>query len=628
MAIQLSDKHVCYNDVGHLRRRRVAVALLAVFATVTTMLAMNSFYQNYLALPLASSFVAQEAGPLQVFEVLPTIVAPPAANFTSQLIFNGSVANGLSEKYHAPELFNFTGGYLTLNFSVEALTPAAGPIVEISVGDSPIWRSATPSAANVTVLSSTTKNITEYLSLFSSKQKVTLSVLEKGDAVVNATLELVLYDDTVEASSGEVDIPATLFTTHGPALSVYALQKKVVALPEDSFSVSLPQLSSNTTAAKLSLFASASKEEVEFYKSRIAGVGEAVTKNGPVRQLNVFIGGIFAGAIAPKPTLFHADKITTDGTDLWTPVVDFGSFSGFTYDIDLVAFLPLLWEDSQTLEIVVVSPVDTSTITTLHHTPETVSNLFAGSWLVSGNLLVWENELVTGAVGEVAFTNVTQLDSGVIVAPPVVTPWQPKLKNEIVRSTSKGTVESLLNFTLVDNSTAAYNVVANSSLVVVITTQDKSTRSPIGRPGAPKISDETVSGFYIAGSEFKLEVLNAATNTTVFSRKVKAAHPVSIKSEFKTNAAGETSSSFSGEIGLGLKVEYGKVSGPSIKIKESLKKDDIIGATTDFKLTFLDNDKKFYSRKVEVINGIVVSDLETPEEAWEQLFETNGFFDL
>lgn len=558
--------------------------------------------------------------PVEVFEVAPPLTVPASAYVSSQLLFNNSaIADGLKAKYVAPKDFNFTQGFLTLNFSVEAqAAPVTAPVVELTVDGVPIWRSSTPYAkTDAAVYTSTTKNVTEFLSLFEKKSHVVLSVLEEGDAPVTASLELVLFNDTTASTkkSAKAPVPvSSYFAADGPASLVVALQKKAVELPADSFSVSLPQLNSNVTSAKISLFASASDEEAEFYKNDIAALGAPVTSNGPVRQLNVFVADIYVGTISPKPTLFHADKLTADGQQLWTPLADSGSFTGFTYDIDLVAVLPLLWEGPQTLDIALVSPVDAANkvpgVPALAHPVSAVTNILAGSWFVSGSLLAWENPLVSFAEGAVVVTNSSQLDSGVAVAPPAVSPWQPKISNQIVRSTIESSIESLFNFTLVDNTTASYNVVANSSAVLVLTKQKRESKTPMGPPGsgADKTEDKTTS-FYIGSNKFKLDVQDPLSNLTVFSKSVKSAYPLTISDETKDSPITGPSSTFSARISIDIKTKIDAATGPSLKIDELVTLDDITGATTDVKVKVSEPGSLPFSKEVEVINGTVVKDL-------------------
>lgn len=579
---------------------------------------------GFIVLPAIFSIFAAPAPvipPVQIFEITPPLTVPASAYVSSQLLFNNSaLVDGLKTNYAAPNFFNFTQGFLTLNFSVEAqAVPVSAPVVELTVDGVPIWRSSTPlSKADVAVFTTTTKNVTEFLSLFEENAKVVFSVLEEGNAPVTASLELVLFNDTTAGpakKAAPVGTPVSAyFSPQGPASLVVPLQKKAVELPAGLFSASLPKLNSNVTTAKISLFVSASKDEVEFYKNDIAALGSPITSNGPARQLNIFVADVYVGTVSPKPTLYHADKLTKDAGQLWTPLTDSGSLSGFTYDIDLVAVLPLLWEGPQNLEIALVSPVDAANkvpgVPALAHPVSATTNLLTGSWFVSGSFLAWENLLVSSAVGAVALTNSSQLDSGVLVVPPVVSPWQPKISNQIIRSTIKSTIESSFNFTLVDNSTASFNVVANSSAVLVLTKQKKESKIPVGPPGSgAEKTEETTSTFYIGSNKFKLGVQDRLTNLTVFSKSVKSSYPLTISENIKSNPITGPSSIFSAKISVDIKAKIDGAAGPSLKIDELVKLDDITGATTDVKVKISEPGALPFSKEVEVVNGVVVKDL-------------------
>lgn len=555
--------------------------------------------------------------PVNVFEVLPPLAAPAGAIVSSVLLLNNTqLEDGLKVKYAAPKNFTYTGALVTLNVTVPALAPGesavpATSVVEISVGDSPLWRFSTPNArADAPVFASTTKNVSDYLELFTEKSKVHFSVLE-GSAVVNASLELTLYSDAVP-SAAAVGVDA-LFSTTGPASDVFALQKAPVKVPGATFVAELPQVAANVTAARVSLFVSAADAEIEFYKKDIAALGEPVTTNGPARQLNVFVGGVYVATVSPKPTLFHADKLSPKGDRLWTPVADSGSFSGFTYDVDLVAVLPLLWELEQDLEIFVVSPVDAANkVPGVPAVPKLVtpgSNLVSGSWFISGNLLVWENSLVADSFGEIVLTNSSQLDSGVLVAPPAVTPWQPKLKTENLRSTIDSTIASFFNYTLVDGTFATFNVVANSSSAFVLSKTERNTTTPIGPPGSgAEIVSLGLSEFYLGASEFDLEVQDPLTNVTVYSKSIKAAYPLSVLSTIDSKPVG-VSEKLSYKIGIDLKTKVNKIAGAGLKIDEKLAYDDLVGSSADIKFELSEGKTKVFSREVQVVNGTLTSDV-------------------
>lgn len=632
MAIELSGKDTLTPDIeaglytplklekSRFHKRRLLHAILGLLVVMVALYTLWTKAAPVLGLPLFFAlFAPAPVVPVEVFEIIAPLVVPATAYQSSYLLFNETaLESGLSAKFKAPAVFNFTQGFMTLNFSVDALAETLAPqVVELTVDGTPIWRSSTPFAnADTAVFTSTTKNITDYLSLFHSKAHVEFAVLE-GSAPVSVSLELVLFNDTTTAEStapAPAPVPVSAyFAAQGPASLVVPLQKLVVELPASPFSVELPQLASNVTAARISLFASASKDEVEFYKNDIAALGEPVTKNGPVRQLNVFVGDIYVGTVSPKPTLFHADKLTADAQQLWSPLADSGSFSGFTYDLDLVAVLPLLWEGPQTLSIALVSPVDTANkvpgVPALAHPVSSSTNLLAGSWFVSGSLLAWENPLVQAAAGAVILTNSSQLDLGVAVAPPAVSPWQPKISNQIVRLSIKSLIELIFNFTLLDNSTVSYNVVANSSAVLVLTKNKKESKTPMGPPGTPGKSEDTTKAFYIGSNKFKLDIQDPLTNLTVFSKSIKTAYPLTIDESTKETPALGPSSTFSAKISIDIKTKIDAVAGPALKIDELVTLDDLIGASTDIKVKVSEPGSLPFSREVQAVNGTVVKDL-------------------
>lgn len=600
-------------------RRRALKALLVVLLTaVAAFLVYTRVPATSVMVP--AMFAMFSLGPeypfVKLFEVTNEYPVPTGVPVLSLVIFNQSaLVDGLKAKYVAPEIFDFTGGFLTLNFSSAAAEPVSAPVVEISVGGTPIWRSATPlPRKDADVHSSTTKNITEYLSLFASDQKVTFAVLDTGVASISASLELVLFggasNATVAKPKNGVSV-SSIFTLVGPATHVYPLTKKVVSLPSETFSVTLPKLASNVTAAKVSLFVSAADDEIEFYKKDIAPFGEPVDGNGPVRQLNLFISGVYVGTVSPKPTLFHADKLTDGGAKLWDPIVSSGTYSGFTYDLDLVAVLPLLWAEGQTLDIVIVSPIDESDKVggKLPHPVSAVTNVIDGTWYVSGSLLAWESSLVSKSVGAVVASNSTEVDLGVAIESPVASPWQPKISNQIIRSSVESVITSSFNFTLFDNSTANYLILANTSSSLVLNKATKESKRPIGIPGSGKeFVESEVALFYIAANNYDVKVLEAATSMTLFTKTSLAAYPLNLKSNYESSPfkpAPETT--FTGWLTVAVSSSVNGANGPSLRVEEKLKLDDYTGATTEVKFQEA-TPGKFFLREVKAENGKVTSD--------------------
>lgn len=581
-------------------------------------------FTTALGFPGSKILAAVPVAPVTVFEVSAPVVIPASAYLYSQTVFNSSaLADGLLAKYKAPKTFNFTDAVLELNFTQDAVAdPATPPVVELRLGHVALWRLLVPRGrVDVPTVVSTTKNVSEYLSVFTESAKFELAVLE-GLAVANVSLTLSLYNDTTK-SSGVVSVApapavavADILAPSGPASAVIPLAKLVVSLPKETFSVSLPALGANVTAAKISLYVSASDEETEFYKNDIAAVGTPASGNGPVRQLNAFVGGIYIGTVSPKPTLFHADALAPDAAQLFSPVADSGSFVGFTYDLDLVAVLPLLWAGEETLDIVVVSPVDTAIVGPKVPKPvSATTSVISGSWLVSGNLLTWESPAVLSASGAIVLTNSSQTDSGVAVAPPAISPWAPKISNQVVKLEIKLTIGSLFNFTFADNTTAKYLITANVSSVLVLTKQTNEQKIPVGPPGLGVLKSlSLVKSFYIGGNDFSLDVADAITNTSVYSLERKASYPLSLSLTTKSDPTLGDSSTFSAKVSIELKSKINTKKGPGLKIDELLSIDDITGASTDIKYQELDNGVKLFTREAIAVNGTLISDVVSLEK--------------
>lgn len=596
------------------KRSLISRVALGFTLAMTAYLSVSTLARNETVRVFLAEFVPAPIAPTELFEVLPAFTAPTLYNVTDLVFDAAPVTDGLVASYSAPDVFNFTGGYLTLNFSVPALANAGSSVVEISVGSSPIWRSATPLAkAEGEVFTSTVKNVTEYLSLFESDAEVLVTVIE-GSSTATVTLELVLYAEPVAPVAPVFGLPlASLFAPSGPASHVFALLEKPVTFPAEAFTATLPKLASNVTAATVSLFVSATEEEVDFYKSGISAVGGPESK-GPFRQFNLFVGGVFVGSVNPKPTLFHADKLLESPTNPWTPVVDSGSYSGFTYDVDLVALLPLLWQAEQTLEIVVVSPItaaDATPIPAPAHPISSVTNIVSGSWVVSGNLLVWESPLVSSATGVVVTSESLQEDSAKVIAPPKVSPWQPALANLKATSSLNSTTTSTFNFVLADNTTSSFNVVANTSSLLFLTRQEMVLTTPIGPPGSGiEKSKSTTTSFALGYTKFDLEVQNAITNMTLFSSSSKTASPLNFRIESAKNATGAVTTSYKGDIDFSIKKKVNKIPVSSVEVEEKITLDSVLGTQID--ASYKSKLPSKYLRKVQVVNGVVVSDLETP----------------
>lgn len=570
MAIQLDDKSTYDLESGVPAQKKSGSTfriLKYVFATVVLMV-----YFTQSAPQCVSSFFTAltpaPALPVEVVEVTLPVDIPVAANH-SQLLFNESLANGLSTKIQIPKSFNYSEAFLTLNFTNVGVDT---PLVEVAVDGAAVWRSSTPAARlGAVTKSSTFKNVTEVLPLFAHKKTVTVTVLEGDVTGIDFSLELTLLDTP--------EVPHSLFSFQGPASKVIPFD----LVEASTLSLQLPQVEANTTAARLSLFASASEKDVSFFLNDISATGGSP---GPLRFLNVFANTVFVGTVFPKPTLFHPEALS-DVADAWVPLADVGSLTGLSYEIDLVAILPLLWESPVSLDVVVVDPVQSVLVDDIEGPVSTAAA--AGHWFLSSKLLTWEDASIVESSGDSVFAS-TEKDSGVLIEPPAVSPWQPSIKNEIVKSKVKANATSLFNFTLTDNTTLSYSLGLNTSSFAVLTKTSKTTKALPGKP-ATGSTNLVLTG----GVETKYEFQDLATGI-ITTKKISVSHPLTF-----TESTGTKDSAL-----IKLKLEFkGNFNGTKVSFKADETVTSGVSTVAEVKVK-LDADGTIIENKLQAINGKLV----------------------
>lgn len=564
----------------------------------TALCAMDKMNPLIMLVKMAEPIVP---GPTPVFEVVKPVNVPLSAYTVEQTLFNEtSFLDAVTADFSAPEVFNVTGGVMTLNVSTSG---AHVPVVaEVAVGGYPVWRFSTPNPLGLSANSSNSKNITDYLSLFEQDQEVSVSLIEGPVAGnVNVSLGITLYNDTLISSSSPVpaapiDI-SQVFSTHGPANYIQALTKdgKPFQIPQDSFSATINQLPGNVTVAKLVVWASASKEEVAYFRNAITNV-PGTEGTGPLRTLNVYVDSVLVSIISPNPALFNAHKLgmSADSSKLWSPVAASGSFNAIPYEVDLTSVLPLLWETSATVSIEVVSPVKVSTV----GTPSLPGPVIPGKdvistsgWDLSANLLAWSSEFVASSVGALVTSDSLQSGTGILIQPPMG-----GITNQIVRSGIDAGVISQLNLTLVDGTTHNFTSTFNSSSSSVSV---KTTRLAGAVEGLSLIDS--------VKENLSLEELVGGVSTTVLTRNSSIAYPLVLKETLATLMPPMNASL---EVSLSSSVNQ-KVNKKSTLLVSSKQNSTIDALTysTDTSVFEVDASSPVpFSRKVTAENGIITKD--------------------
>lgn len=498
---------------------------LAAFAIITPMKTTSPLLQlvnpfNLISL-VAGAAPAPTTNITEVFEILPVLTVPAGSYAAVSLFYNDTAftSKHLSVEYEAPEVFNFTGALFDLNLSVSGVQE---PVVfDLYVDEYPIWRSSSPNPLGTAANSSTTKNVTEFLSLFESDSVITLQLIDgaiTGD--VNVSLGAVFYNDSIlpatSAPATEIDI-ASIFSLDGPADIIVPLSNKGLPfeLPKDKFLITVPQVAENVTVAKAKFFASASEEETTFYSSAINGPMGGPNK-GPIRTLNVYLDDVFVGAITPNPILLKPEHIgkDTDSAHSWSPLAAFGSFDALAYEIDLTAILPLLWENDVVLTVEVVSPVTASTIAGPPSVPGPVpppgvDQVDSSKWLIAGNFFAWSSALVNASVGDILLSDSLASGTGILIAPPFG-----GIENQIVRSKTSSGIQSQLNFTLFDGSLHNLTFNFNSSAKGV---SIKNSR----------LAGASSTLTYVGSSDYTISVEDESL-LSIFTQNVSSSYPLII----------------------------------------------------------------------------------------------------
>ncbi|KAG2733274.1 hypothetical protein G9P44_004264 [Scheffersomyces stipitis] len=410
--------------------------------------------------------------PVHIFESQYERIPWEAKTMNTTVFENQKLENGLSATFTKFEDFEFDSVFLTLNITNnEDDDSESVNVFEISIDGHPVWRSSTPlTKTDTTTYSSTSKEISKYISLFGkNSNQFKVQFLEGSHDKISFSLSLTLAN--CEKEKPAIDSPITvssLFNSTVPANEIIALTKEngeVFDLSKnDKFLIELPKFSGKTFAADLELFVSAGKSD-DVFKSR----------NSPFRRLNIFINEELIATIEPKPDLFHSNSIIPSGYS--GPIAPYASFTGLTYEVNLAAYLPLLWDQKSTLEVQLVSPVNDVfplevekvfssmddysvkefTSVSSEKSISKGDNQVNTEWYMSGNILLWENEDILTSQGEILRSGTNESHKAAL---------QYRIYSDKVASSSQHVNsyhQSILQFSLKNESLLTFTVNQTSS---------------------------------------------------------------------------------------------------------------------------------------------------------------------
>lgn len=362
-------------------------------------------------------------------------------------------------KEFVPPKEGFNHVVLTLTTSVDGVQ--YDRLAHLYVGGAEIWRTSTIEPGAHKVYSTFTKDVSPYAGLFQQRTPVLFQL----DNVVNLRLtgkfhiELTAHfyrlarfhseELATLVDSETVSDQYAVFDTRKPADKVVALVAKsspsdppLKYLPSLKFAVKLPQVPCNTTRLKLAAFVSGNADEEFWYSNVLDQYTDRFEKNGhrlyghaPTRFLNVYVDGVKVAAQTPQPFIFTGGFSPA----LWNPVVPINAFDLPSMDIDVTGLLPLLWKSG-----------DHELAITVDNGLDEVEGLCSGvgqNWIVSANLLAYENSNVARSSGKVVHIGDRARGHSFGVSPPYTGTLQ-----QIVDGIFEGQLTSELVFEMSDGS--------------------------------------------------------------------------------------------------------------------------------------------------------------------------------
>lgn len=342
----------------------------------------------------------------------PSYGSPVYSGLLLQHTFGNSYLTPALETFTPPSGVKFNKVVLTLNTSVGDYQ--YDRLAHIFVGGVEIWRTSTIEPNGGVRFSIFSKDVTPYTSLFQKETTVlfllgnVVSASLRGEFAILVTIDL--YDSDVPALQSDDDTGVQeavsltgvydIFSVAKPADKVYPLVGQanpstlpLITLPQQSFNVKLPTISSNTTRLRLSLFTSGMGNEEFWYTNvlnRYANIypNSTMLDHGPTRFINVYFNNKRIITQTPHPVIFTGGI----SPEFWMPIVSNNAFDLKSYDVDVSALLPYLWESSN------------STSNSLR---VEISNGFDGEvgkdWGTSAALLGFESDNVVKSSGSVSF---------------------------------------------------------------------------------------------------------------------------------------------------------------------------------------------------------------------------------
>ncbi|KAI9727117.1 MAG: hypothetical protein M1828_007318 [Chrysothrix sp. TS-e1954] len=274
---------------------------------------------------------------------------------------------------------------VTLNFTVTSIGRQFDRLAVMYLGDIEIWRTSTAEPTATGIVWTYIKDVSEFKTLFSQRQKVIFDlgnqVTDVYTASFNTTLTATFFkaQDTIDPADVILPVSARQAANNMP--SAYQ-----VPTQNASNSLTLPR---NVEKAVFSISATGQIDEEFWYSNALSSDVNTFPGYGPLlgsspyREVQLLIDGKLAGVVLPFPIIFTGGVVP----GLWRPLVGIDAFDLREDEIDITAWLPLLCDGSSHTFSIIVAGIDDD-----GKGNGVITDTIGSYWIVTGKVFLWLDE--------------------------------------------------------------------------------------------------------------------------------------------------------------------------------------------------------------------------------------------
>ncbi|RKF71503.1 Peptide-N4-asparagine amidase A [Golovinomyces cichoracearum] len=302
---------------------------------------------------------------------------------------------------YTPPSCNFN--HVIMNFTATSQGRQFDRLAIMYLGDIEVWRTSTAEPTRSGIYFEYTKDMSAYLSLWKSPQKLLFDlgnlVDEKYTGLINTTLTVTFSKTSSLTEHASQIIPVSSRKSSLNTSSVFQLP-----LDKATNTVTIPR---SVKRAIFSVSACGQGDEEFWWSNVLQSHTQTFSKRNltlfgysPFREVQVLIDDQLAGVHWPFPVIFTGGIIP----GLWHPIVGIDTYDLREHEIDITPWLGVLSDGSpHKFEIRVVGIQDHNNLNA------TLSEFVGSNWLVTGKIFLWqdaqETAITTGNPPEIRITD-------------------------------------------------------------------------------------------------------------------------------------------------------------------------------------------------------------------------------